>query len=99
MLYPGAGLSQEMGMMLIMSLASKHKLTYSALADILKVICLHLPADSIPASYKSVYRLFKNVKHWVSIQVITWHTNYVESVGHTCQASKSVVNPPVKHWI
>ena len=47
--------------MLIMSLASKHKLTYSALADILKVICLHLPADSIPASYKSVYRLLKNV--------------------------------------
>ena len=61
MLYPGAGMSQEMGMMLIMSLASKHKLTYSALADILKVICLHLPADSIPASYKSVYRLLKKV--------------------------------------
>ena len=61
MLYPGAELSQEMGMMLVMSLASKHKLTYSALADILKVICLHLPADSIPASYKSVYRLLKKM--------------------------------------
>lgn len=42
-----------------MSLASKQKLTISTLADILKMICLHLPADSIPASYKSVYRLHK----------------------------------------
>ena len=51
----GVGLSEEMGVMLVISLASKHRLTYSALADILKVICLHLPADSVPASYKSVY--------------------------------------------
>ena len=57
----GVGLSEEMGMMLVISLASKHRLTYSALADILKVICLHLPADSVPASYKSVYRLLKKM--------------------------------------
>ena len=47
--------------MLILTLAWKHKLTNSALTDLLKVICLHLPREQIPGPYKSVYRLLKTM--------------------------------------
>lgn len=55
----GVQISSEVGLKLIMSLVVKHKLTTSALADILKVINMHLPIDYVPSPYKSVYRLLK----------------------------------------
>ncbi len=62
LLYEGAQISEEMGMMLVLSMATKHRLTLSALADILKVMSLHLPSGTpVPPSYKSVYRLLKKV--------------------------------------
>ena len=62
LLYEGAQISEDMGMMLLMCLATKHKMSFSALADVLKVVCMHLPAGtSVPTAYKSVYRLLKKV--------------------------------------
>lgn len=55
----GAPISDEMGMMLILSLLTKHRLTYSALEDILKVVSEHLPSGSVPSTYKSMYHLQK----------------------------------------
>lgn len=67
LLYPGAEISEEMGTLLTMSLAAKHKLTYSALEDILRVICMHLPAGTVPTPYKSLYRLLKAVGNHSSL--------------------------------
>ena len=47
--------------MLILSLAVKHKLSGAALADVLKVIGMHLPAGGTPKAYKSLYQLLKRV--------------------------------------
>ena len=61
LLYEGAQISEDMGMMLLMCLATKHKMSFSELAD-LKVVCMHFPAGtSVPTAYKSVYRLLKKV--------------------------------------
>ena len=57
----GPQVSVEEGIMLILNLAWRHKLTNIALSDVLKVICFHLPENSIPAPYKSLYRLLKSV--------------------------------------
>ena len=57
-LYPGAQISEATGKLLLHSLAVKHGLTQAAQADILKVLRLHMPADSIPPSYRSVHRLY-----------------------------------------
>lgn len=46
-------------MMLLLSLASRHKITYSALSDILRVVCMHLPSNSVPTAYKSLHRPMK----------------------------------------
>ena len=62
LLYPGAKISEDMGVALLMSMATKHKLSFSALADILKVLCMHIPAGTpVPTAYKFVYRLLKKV--------------------------------------
>ena len=58
LLYPGAQISEATGKLLLHSLAVKHGLTQAAQADILKVLRLHMPADSIPSSYRSVHRLY-----------------------------------------
>ena len=55
LLYPGAQISEATGKLLLHSLAVKHG---AAQADILKLLCLHMPADSIPPSYRSVHRLY-----------------------------------------
>jgi hypothetical protein len=57
----GAQISQEMGVLLLLSLTVRHNLTYSALADIMKVICTHFPPDADPTPYKSIYRLLKSM--------------------------------------
>ena len=57
----GMRISPEVGIQLILSLVTKHSLTYSALADILSVIRLHLPENSIPTAYNSVYHLMKSM--------------------------------------
>ena len=58
LLYPGAQISEEMGKLLIQSLTMKHGLTKAAVADILQLVRLHMPADCAPASYKSVHRFY-----------------------------------------
>ena len=58
LLYPGAQISEATGKLLIQSLAMKHGLTKAALADILQLVRLHMPADCAPASYKSVHRFY-----------------------------------------
>ena len=45
-LYSGAQIEEGMGVMLLLSLAMRHKLTYTAFADIIKVINIHLPKKS-----------------------------------------------------
>ncbi len=59
-LYPGAQITEEVGVMLVMSLAARHNLTNTALADILKVVTLHLPLGCAPTAYSSVYKLLKH---------------------------------------
>ena len=62
LLYPGAKISEDIGVALLLSMATKHKTSFSALADILKVLCMHFPAGTpVPTAYKSVYRLLKKV--------------------------------------
>ena len=52
-LYPGARISEDTGILLLTSLASKHRLTHVALADILSVIAMHLPEGiETPKSYR-----------------------------------------------
>jgi len=57
LLYPGAKISEDIGVALLLSMVTKHKISFSALADILKVMCMHFPAGTpVPTAYKSVYR-------------------------------------------
>ena len=61
-LFNGAQVSDEMAVMLVLGLQSKHKLTQSALSDILSVLSMHLPSgQSIPTAYKSLYHLLKSI--------------------------------------
>ncbi len=53
-LYPDAQITEEEGIMLILSLSTKHRLTQSALSDILRVVSIHLPQGTTPASYRLV---------------------------------------------
>ena len=52
-LYPGAQITEETGAMLILSLATKHRLTHSAISDILRVASMHLPEGTNPTFYRS----------------------------------------------
>ncbi len=52
-LYPEAKITEERGIMLILSLANRHRLTHSAISDILRVISMHLPKGIEPTSYRS----------------------------------------------
>jgi len=55
LIYPGAQLSQEMSIVLILSYASRHKLTYTALGDLLRLLSLHFPKSAtLPAPYRYV---------------------------------------------
>lgn len=65
------------------------------LADILKVMCLQI-AFLLPTSISIDW--LKGWQRWVSIQVISRHTDYVESVGDIWKASKIAANPLVKQW-
>ena len=56
-MYPGAQINVDTGVLLIQTLAAKHGFTQAALGDLLRVIKLHMPQDSSPVSYDSVYRL------------------------------------------
>lgn len=61
-LYAGALITEEMGLILLLSLATRHKLTNAAFSDVLRVVRLHLHAGCItPASYASLYKLLKFV--------------------------------------
>ena len=51
-LYPGAQIDEETGIMLILSLANKHRLTHSALSDIVRVVTMHLPQGTKLKSYR-----------------------------------------------
>ena len=51
LLYPGAQISEATGTLI----SSK---TQDALTDVLQLLRLHMPADSIPPAYKSVHRLY-----------------------------------------
>ena len=44
-LFEGAQITLNTGIMLITSLISRHKLTYQAVSDVLRILCLHLPRD------------------------------------------------------
>lgn len=57
LLYPSAQISVATGTLLLHSLTVKHGLTQTALTDILQLIRLHMPANSAPQAYGSVYRL------------------------------------------
>ena len=60
-LYPGAQITEAMGLHLLHSLALRHGLTQAALADVLRVVCLHVPAaHDIPTSYRSVHCLLRS---------------------------------------
>ncbi len=43
LLYEGAQITKEIGVKLLLSLATRHRLTLSALGDILKLVSVHLP--------------------------------------------------------
>ena len=58
-LYPGARVSEAIGTLMVHSLAMKHGFTKAALADVLKVVSLHLPAANVPSSYRSVHCLLR----------------------------------------
>ena len=74
-LYPGAQITEKMGTMLILTIATKHRLTRSAISDILRVVSMHLPEGTNPKPYRSgfhfsydhnitsrsLYHLFKRV--------------------------------------
>ena len=45
-------LSEMTGAILLHSLALKHGLTQAAVSDILEIVRLHMPADSIPPGYR-----------------------------------------------
>ncbi len=47
--------------MLLLSLATRHKLTNVAFSDVVKVVSLHLPVGCAPSSYVSVYKLIRAV--------------------------------------
>ena len=56
LLYPGARITETMGLQLLHTLSMRHGLTRAAFGDILKVIGLHFPAaHNIPHSYRSVH--------------------------------------------
>ena len=57
LLYPSAQISVATGTLLLHSLAVKHRLTQTALTDILQLLRLHMPANSSPLAYGSVHRL------------------------------------------
>ncbi len=62
LLYEGAQISEEMGVGLLLSMATRHRLTMSALGDLLKLITMHLPSGvPVPQPYRSVYMLLKSV--------------------------------------
>ena len=61
-LYPGSCISEATGTLLLRSLAAKHRLTRSAMGDILQVLTLHMPENTAPMSYASHYRLFGSVR-------------------------------------
>ena len=52
-LYPGAQITEETGIMLILSLANRYRLTHSAVSDILQIVAMHLPQGTKPKSYRS----------------------------------------------
>ena len=58
-LYPGARVSEDIGTLIVHSLAVKHGFTKAALADGRKVVSLHLPTANVPSSYRSVYCLLR----------------------------------------
>ncbi len=60
-LYDGAQISQEIGLMLLLNPATRHKLTSAAFSDVVKVLSLHLPVGCAPSSYASVYKLIRAV--------------------------------------
>ena len=64
--------SETTGALLLHSLAAKHGLTRAAVSDILEIIRLHMPADSVPPGYRSLHRLFN-----------TSGLKTNEEVGHT----------------
>ena len=45
-LYPGASITVEDSILSIMKYALRHKLSYSALSDLLSLITLHIPSES-----------------------------------------------------
>ena len=51
-LFPGAQIDEETGSMLILSLASKHRLTHYAISDIMQVVTMHLPQGTKPKFYR-----------------------------------------------
>ena len=56
---PGARVSEAIGTLMVHSLAVKHGFTKAALADLLKVVSLHLPPANVPSSYRSVHCLLR----------------------------------------
>lgn len=67
LLYEGAQISEKTGVELLLSLTNKHKLSLSALGDILKLVALHLPSSlPTPSAYRSVYMLLKHISETTS---------------------------------
>lgn len=53
LIYPEAQLSREMSKALILSYASRHKLSYAALGDLLHLLSLHFPkSTTLPTGYR-----------------------------------------------
>ena len=78
LLYPGARITETMGLQLLHSLSMRHGLTRAAFGDILKVISLHFPAaHNIPHSYRSVHCLLQASK-------MRTHTENVHKLCSDC---------------
>ena len=56
---PGARVSEAIGTLMVHYLAVKHGFTKAALADVLKVVSLHLPPANVSSSYRSVHCLLQ----------------------------------------
>ena len=58
-LYPGASITIEDSILSIMKYALRHKMSYSALSDLLSLITLHIPSESHTQHLQSLYFLKK----------------------------------------
>ena len=58
-LYPGASITVEDSILSIMKYALRHKMSYSALSDLLSLITLHIPLESHTQHLQSLYFLKK----------------------------------------